>query len=85
MKVSMELEDLVRLAGVQHEAPAIPSDDGAPVGGGCGMHPNQDMRNAITLLSPQEAPVEEAATEESPAEETATEEAPTEEESSKDK
>jgi len=59
MKVSMELEDLVRLAGVQHEAPAIPSDDGAPVGGGCGMHPNQDMRNAITLLSPQEAPVEE--------------------------
>ena len=65
MKVSIELEDLVRLAGVQHEAPApppepeIPSDDGAPVGGGCGMHPTQDMRDTITLLSPQEGPVEE--------------------------
>ena len=65
MKVSIELEDLVRLAGVQHEAPAppaepeIPSDDGAPVGGGCGMHPTQDMRDTMTLLSPQEAPVDE--------------------------
>ena len=51
MKVSVELEDLVRLAGMQHAEP-----DPMPAEGGCGGPPTgtENMRDMLTVLaSPQ--------------------------------
>jgi len=62
MKVSVELEDLVRLAGMQHAEPApmpAPMAEPMPADGGCGGEPptgTEDMRDMLTVLaSPKEA------------------------------